>query len=314
MNATNDDPTSEAVDLRARLAAVEDRLTAVERLLDLRSNLDAGTSLAVDPSLARYGGQIEAGAAPAEAGPVAPPSPTGPLPPFALTAYRIIRHGWGEGWQLRAAPPRRHWMDEHTHAYHCLPLVVANQWGWQMLCPCDVRITWNGGSEPMDLTLDVDLQFAPTIKSQFGRGIVTFSPPWLFRTPPGWDLMVKGPANRWKANCAPLDGIIETWWLPYTFTMNWKLIEPGEVDFRKGESLCQLIPIPHATFEGATAVELPLESDPELAAQLAAWRDERRNRSNQKQRNHLMYRKAEHVEGHLVRVPVPGFGGEDPGG
>jgi Family of unknown function (DUF6065) len=231
------------------------------------------------------------------------------LPPFELKAYRILNHAWGEGWQLRAAPPRRLWMDEHTHAYHCLPLVVANQWGWQMLCPADVRVTWDGGPDLANLFVEVDPQFAPTILSQFGRGIVTFSPPWLFRTPPGWDLMVKGPANRWKVNCAPLDGIIETWWLPYTFTMNWKLIEPGEVRFQKGESLCQLIPIPHATFETAKAIELPLDSDPELAAGLASWRDERRKRAGQKQQNHLMYRKGENVEGHLVRVPVPGFDG-----
>ena len=30
------------------------------------------------------------------------------------------------------------------HAYQCLPLVVANQWGWQVLCPTDVRVTWDG--------------------------------------------------------------------------------------------------------------------------------------------------------------------------
>ena len=48
------------------------------------------------------------------------------------------------------------------------------------------------------LRVEVDPQYAPAIKSQFGSGIVTFSPPWLFRTPPGWDLYLKGPSNRWK--------------------------------------------------------------------------------------------------------------------
>ncbi len=79
------------------------------------------------------------------------------------------------------------------------------------------------------LRVEVEPQYEQAIKSQFGSGIVTFSPPWLFRTPPGWDLYLKGPSNRWKPNCHPLEGIIETWWLNYTFTINWKLVEPGTV-------------------------------------------------------------------------------------
>ena len=125
-------------------------------------------------------------------------------------------------------------MNENPNAYHCLPLVIANQWGWQVLCPTDVQVTWDGSLGPSGLTVAVDPGFALTIKSQFGSGIVTFSPPWLFRTAPGWDLYVKGPSNRWKANCVALEGVVETWWLNYTFTLNWKLIEPGTVHFAQG--------------------------------------------------------------------------------
>ena len=106
--------------------------------------------------------------------------------------------------------------------------------------------------------MEVSPQFEPAIKSQFGAGIITFSPPWLFRTPPGWDLYLKGPSNRWKPNCVPLEGVIETWWLNYTFTLNWKLVQPGTVVFRQGESLGQLLPVPHFTFENATAIEAPI--------------------------------------------------------
>jgi hypothetical protein len=77
-------------------------------------------------------------------------------------------------------------------------------------------------------------RFAAAIKSQFGSGIVTFSPPWLFRTPPGWDLYVKGPSNRWKVNCVPLEGIVETWWLNYTFTLNWITGDLSEKEIQWG--------------------------------------------------------------------------------
>ncbi|CAN5912208.1 hypothetical protein BH23PLA1_BH23PLA1_37400 [soil metagenome] len=233
------------------------------------------------------------------------PAPAGSLPPFELRALRLLEHGWGEGWELRPSPARRYWMDDRPHSYHCLPMVVANQWGWQVLCPTDLRVVWDGSAEADGLWVEVDPQYAPAVKSQFGAGIVTFSPPWLFRTPEGWDLYAKGPGNRWKPNCVPLEGVIETWWLPYTFTLNWKLVEPGEVPFRKGESLGQLLPVPHGTFEGSRAVEESIKVEPELEAELLRWRAERRRRAISRHNTHQYYRKAEDVADHHVRVPVP---------
>src|SRR5579885_1644744 len=66
------------------------------------------------------------------------------LPRLEFQALRLIPYGWGEGWGLRPSPSRRAWMDDAGHAYHCLPLVIANQWGWQILCPTDVRVSWDG--------------------------------------------------------------------------------------------------------------------------------------------------------------------------
>jgi hypothetical protein len=196
-------------------------------------------------------------------------------------------------------------MDNRPLAYQCLPLVVANQWGWQVLCPTDVRATWDGSSDYLGVWVEVDPRYAKAVSSRFGQGIITFSPPWLFRTPQGWDLYAKGPSNRWKVNCVPLEGIIETWWLKYTFTLNWKIVEPGSVTFAKGESLGQLVPVPHATFPGATAVEAPLGSEPETMAELLRWRAERRRIATQPVRTHRLYRKAESIPDHLVRIPVP---------
>ena len=185
-------------------------------------------------------------------------SPSKSVPSVEFRALRLLPFGWGEGWQLRPAPAQRHWMDELPHAYKCLPLVVANQWGWQILCPTEVVVTWDGNPGQGGLRVEVAPQFEPAIKSQFGGGIVTSRLPGSFARPPGWDLYLKGPTNRWKPNCVPLEGVIETWWLNYTFTLNWKLVQPGTVVFRQGESLGQLVPVPHLTFEDATATEAPI--------------------------------------------------------
>ncbi len=228
------------------------------------------------------------------------------LPRLEFKALRLSPAGWAEGWQLRPSPQRRYWMDQSKHAYHCLPLVMANQWGWQILCPTDVAVTWDGSPNLEGLRVNVAPQYLPAVKSQFGWGIVTFSPPWLFRTPPGWDLYLKGPSNRWKSNCVALDGVIETWWLNYTFTLNWKLIEPGTVFFAKGESLGQLVPVPHATFEHSEALEAPIGLlEPKAAQELMVWQEKRQQLAGQKMNIHFLYRKAEGIEEHLQRLDVP---------
>ena len=235
-----------------------------------------------------------------------PPSSSINLPPLEFKALRLIPYGWGEGWGLRPSPGRRQWMDELEHSYKCLPLTIANQWGWQITSPTDVRVTWDGRPGLEGLRVEVAPQYEPAIKSQFGAGIVTFSPPWLFRTPPGWDLYLKGPSNRWKPNCVPLEGIIETWWLNYTFTLNWKLVEPGTVVFARGESLGQLVPVPHASFEDATAIEAPIGLlEPAAAQELLQWLERRRQIEGQKVNVHHLYRKAEGIDEHLQRVGVP---------
>lgn len=278
-----------------RCQALEDRIAALEaELAAIRAAAGAVVTPVEQPG--------------AEFPPAAdsPAPSTFDLPRLDFRALRLIPYGWGAGWGLRPSPARRAWMDEHPRAYQCLPLVIANQWGWQILCPTEVRVDWDGTPGPAGVRVEVPPEYAPSIKSQFGSGIVTFSPPWLFRTPQGWDLYLKGPSNRWKPNCHPLEGIIETWWLNYTFTINWKLIDPGTVVFAKGESLGQLVPVPHATFREATALEAPIGLlEPEAARELLEWLELRRKLVGQQVNVHHLYRTAEGVAEHLRKVGVP---------
>ena len=218
---------------------------------------------------------------------------------------RIAAEGWGEGWVLRPSPARRHWMDQSTYAYQCLPLVMANQWGWQVLCPADVRVTWDGSPDRQGVSVEVDPKYAAVIKSQFGSGIVTFSPPWLFRTSPGWDLYAKGPGNRWKANAAPLEGVIETWWLNYTFTLNWKIIEPGTVCVREGGEPRPARPGPARHLPRGVGRRGPDRRRARGGRRAGRWKDERQKPADQPVSTHHLYRKAEEIEGHLVKVSVP---------
>lgn len=155
-----------------------------------------------------------------------------------------------DGWTIEPASSKREWMDATYKkvAYHCLPLVMANQAGWVVGCPANFTATWNGKIDNNAVKIDYapdSAQHSRTALSHFGSGIITFLLPWLFRTPPGIGLLARGLTNYYKDNITPLDGLIETDWAPYSFTMNWKVTRRNvPVYFRKGDPVCLLQPYP----------------------------------------------------------------------
>jgi hypothetical protein len=164
------------------------------------------------------------------------------------------------------------------HAYRCLPLSIANAFGWELLSPTSFSIHWNGGPEAGDLQFESHDGFARLghfVMSNFSRGIVTFHTGYLFRTEPGWNLLASGSFNRPKDGISPLTGIVETSWLPYPFTMNWQLTRPGTVRFDKDEPFCLIVPVPARALDDVQPVICDLTADGELASQYFAWRGKR---------------------------------------
>ena len=165
---------------------------------------------------------------------------------------------------LVPADPSRAWMDRvpGRHAYRCLPMAIANTYGWEVRSPCKFEVEWNGGERQADLTfraLDGFALMSHLLHSNFAQGILTFHTGYMFRTPPGWNLMASGPLNAPKHGIAPLAGVIETDWLPYPFTMNWKMTFPGIVTFEKDEPFCLIYPVRQGTLERFTPVIRDLE-------------------------------------------------------
>ena len=70
----------------------------------------------------------------------------------------------------------------------------------------------------------------------------------------------------------PLEGIVETDWLPATFTMNWKLTRPrNTVRFERGEPICMIVPIPRGLAEQLQPKYVPLDANPELSREYREW-------------------------------------------
>lgn len=180
---------------------------------------------------------------------------------------------------IEPAPSDREWMDQsvNRYAYRCLPLVIANQAGWVIRCPTDFSVRWNGGP----LTTDLKVRFPPgsqeaRICSHFGEGVLTFSLPYLFRTPRGINLWVKGPTNCIKDGVQPLEGIVETDWNETTFTMNWKVTRKNHtILFKEGELICMIVPVPRGLAESLEPIRQPVQANPKLAQAYETWRDSR---------------------------------------
>lgn len=175
---------------------------------------------------------------------------------------------------IRPARRERKWMDDadNKSPYRCLPLVVANQYGWEILSTHHFRATWDGTSRSEGLTVENlsgdGVLFAI---SHFGSGVLTFEIPFLFQTPEGWNLMVRGPANNPKDGIVPLDGIVEADWTHSTFTMNWRFTRAGTVEFALGEAICLFFPIQRGTLEKFRGELRALDSNKDLEKKHREW-------------------------------------------
>lgn len=193
-----------------------------------------------------------------------------------LTAYVIDGHEL----RIRPAPLERDWMDRSDvhFPYRCLPLNIANAHGWEVLCTTRFSAVWDGRKEIDAVRVRTRQGVPAPAVSHFGGGILTFHIPCLFRTPPGTDLFVTGPLNRPKDAIAPLTGVIETDWSPYTFTMNWQFTRPYQrIWFEVDEPFCHLFPVARGQLEAISPAIRKLSEDPELEKEYKQWMESRDN-------------------------------------
>lgn len=192
-----------------------------------------------------------------------------------LIAYQIYEDDFVP---IRSARRERKWMDDADgkFPYRCLPLIMANQYGWEILSTHRIRASWDGTPKPdgvsvENLSGDDPLQ----CDSHFGGGVLTFQIPFLFKTPASWNLMVRGPMNSPKDGITALDGIVETDWSHSTFTMNWRFTRACTVEFALGEPICHFFPIQRGALETFRGEFRMLESKPDFKKKFQQWYDSR---------------------------------------
>ena len=188
-----------------------------------------------------------------------------------LTAYRTAKAPL----MIRPASMRRSWMDRTSHrqTYRCLPLTIANQHGWELLCPAAFDAMWTGGHSTKSITIITQGQSEePPVENHFGDGVLTFYPGYLFRTDRPHAMYVTGPPNIRKDGIVPLTGIVETDWLPFSFTMNWIFTRPGVlVRFEKDEPICQFFPVVLDLVESVSPEIRDIAAEPSTKERFLEW-------------------------------------------
>lgn len=176
----------------------------------------------------------------------------------------------------------RAWMDAtpQSFACRCLPLLIANAHGWELRTDCSFTAQWNGTAGKDAIKIETHEGGGTAPISHFGSGVLTFHVKGLFQTEPGVNLWVGGPPNWPRDGIAPLTGVVETDWSPYTFTMNWLFTRAHHpVRFERGEPFCFVMPLQRGLIESVEPEFKDIGSDPDLAAQYWWWSDSR-NRFN----------------------------------
>lgn len=180
---------------------------------------------------------------------------TVPSPPFAIRPAR----------PLQDAP----WAA-------CIPMAIAESWGWDVTIHEAFEARWNGRPEPDGVTIEGNARVKRFLTAHFGHGIVTIRFPYVMRTPQGWNLHVRGPVNVGRADLIPLEGMVETDWAVAPFSMNWRFLTPNKtVRFEVGDVVGRLVPTRRGVLETFDPVVMSLQKDRSLERKVIAWNERR---------------------------------------
>ena len=231
-----------------------------------------------------------------------------------ITAYQVANNAL----PIVSANVKRDIMDNSSHkfAYRCLPMIIGNSYGWEIQSNSEFIVKYDGGTGVDSIqVLRVSGNNFP--ESHFGNGVFTWHPGYLFKTEYPYGLYVTGKPNTEASSAIPLTAIVETYWLPFTFTMNWTFTQKGLFHMKPGDTVCQIFPVDMTLFNDVDAEILDIKNDPELFDDYIKWTQSRNEHNKNPNRQFNDWQKNyfqgtfPHKEGkelrHMTNLNVPEF-------
>ena len=177
---------------------------------------------------------------------------------------------------------KRSWFD--SNFYRCIPLTIGNQYGFVIKNTVPFEVVWNSGPAGNDVHIfykkDEDRSAYPIMYGHFGSGILTLETPFVFRTPPGVNIMTINPPNFVVPNMTVMTGVVEADNLRYTFTFNLKIQVPHvRIAIPADTELAAFIPIPRYFADKFDLVKAEnLFNDDICKEEILAYKDAEKNR------------------------------------
>jgi hypothetical protein len=141
----------------------------------------------------------------------------------------------------------RDWFSVTAFSF-CLPLTIANQYGFVVKSNWDMELFWDGDPNNQIVVKSDGWQNHESIQPMLGdffNGILTFENKFVVRTPPGINLMTMQPPNSFIRGIHVMQGVVESDNLRRNFTFNLKITEPNTtINIKKGDWIAAFIPIP----------------------------------------------------------------------
>lgn len=152
---------------------------------------------------------------------------------------------------VRPGSPKRERFNKHSSK--CEPVVAANRWGWDLSMPYDIGVRWHGGDHQHSVTV-----LHGPAKAHFAHNTITIDTGYIWRTPPGIDLLVCPVPNPDHRDFISMTAIVETDWMNFPWFLSLILLRTGDIAIPAGTPLARVMPI-----ERAPGTEIAVEAMPE---------------------------------------------------
>ena len=177
---------------------------------------------------------------------------------MTIKAYKA--HNWSDqAYPLQPGNRRRDWIEDmNKWPRRCLPLTIANTFGWDLCSSIDVELTWHGD---MNEQVQLSISNGPSecLSNHLTSGIVSWLVPWIIRTEKDWGIMVGPVPNLLRDGVTCHSGVIETSWFPSTYGITWMFTRPCSIKVSKGEPVGRIMPIRIKDLVGSSIDILPME-------------------------------------------------------
>jgi hypothetical protein len=136
------------------------------------------------------------------------------------------------------------WWEEDSkttnHAKFCLPLLMANGLGHDILSPATFEVSWSGNNKEDARINILEHSSHSIVDNHSAGGAFTVQANFIPKTEKGCFTFIKGIPNV-RRSFSVMEGLIETWWNPAHFGIVCLCNYPGSFIVKKGEPIARML-------------------------------------------------------------------------